>query len=73
MIMIVNKWILLGLNIIVVVLGYLGTVDWTTYLPSKAGAIVSTIALVKGILALLMPPTSQSTITSTGGTLVTHT
>ena len=71
--MITNKWILLGLNVIVVVLGYLATVDWNTLLPSKAGAIISAIGVAKGVLALLMPPVGQSTITSTGGTIVTHT
>ena len=69
--MLVNKWILLALNIAVVLAGYLGTVDWNTYLPSQAGTIVIVLGAVKAILAYLMPASAQ-TVGSTGGSIVTH-
>lgn len=68
-----NKWIMLALNVLVMVVGYLATVNWNTYLPSDAGSIVMALGAIKAVLAAIMPPASQSTITSTGGTIVTHT
>jgi hypothetical protein len=68
-----NKWALFALSFAVTMLGYLSTVDWTTLLPSKAGAIISAIGIAKMILDAIMPPTGQSTITSTGNSLFTHT
>jgi hypothetical protein len=73
--MLVNKWVLFALSLIAVVVAYLGTVDWQTLAPSQAGAILMAIAVVKAIVAAVMPPASQKTITAqpAAGGIVTHT
>lgn len=71
--MLTNKWVLFGLSLAVTVVGYLSTVDWQTLLPSGAGTIVMVIGVIKMILNGLMPPVGQGVITSTGGTIITHT
>lgn len=71
--MIINKWLLMLANLVIIVIGYLGTVDWQTMAPSKAGTIIMILGLVKATVAALMPPVSQSTIVATGKPIVTHT
>jgi hypothetical protein len=72
--MITNKWIALGLGLLTVVMGYLGTVDWAhTVAPTMAGSIIMAIGAIRAVLGAIQPPSSQTTLTSTGGTIFTHT
>jgi hypothetical protein len=69
--MVFNKWVLLVLNVLVVVLGYLATVDWSSYLPSGAGTAIILIAALKAVLAGLLPAPGTS-VRATGNFLFTH-
>ena len=71
--MLTNKWIIVALGALVTLIGYFGTVDWSTLLPSEAGAIISALGLAKILIGLIMPPASQGVIKSTGGSILTHT
>jgi hypothetical protein len=71
--MLTNKWVLVALGALTTLVGYFGTVDWNTMLPSDAGGIVIVIGAVKFVLASLMPPVGQANITKTAGTFFTHT
>lgn len=71
--MLLNKWISLGLNVLVAVFLVLSQVDWSSLLPAKyaaAGAFVTVV--IKGVLNVLQPPPTQ-TIVPTGNSVVTHT
>lgn len=59
--MLTNKWVLFGLSSASAVIAYLGTVDWGTLLPSKAGAIIMAIGAVKAVLTALLPSSTQPT------------
>ena len=71
--MLANKYISVALGLATVIVGYLATVDWATLAPSYAGSAVMAIGLLKAILGAVQPPASQATITSTGGSIITHT
>jgi len=70
--MLTNKWVQFALSLVIALLGYLATVDWTTLLPSKAGVIVSVIGVAKMILNALAP-SANATVIPTGGSVITHT
>jgi hypothetical protein len=70
--MLLNKWISLALNLAILVITFLATVNWADYLPTQAGTIVIVLAAVKAVLNVLQPPPSQ-TVVPTGNAIVTHT
>lgn len=59
--MLTNKWVLFGLSSASAILAYLSTVDWTTLLPTKAGAIIIAIGAIKAVLSALTPAEAQPT------------
>jgi len=71
--MLTNKWLLVLMGAASALLGYFGTVDWNTMVPSEAGAIITALGVAKVVLAGLMPPNNQRVITMTGGRFFTHT
>lgn len=71
--MLLNKWVLFALGLATAIFGYMSTVNWNTLWPSGAGLIVILIGVALKVIAAIMPPPTQSTIVSTGGSLITHT
>lgn len=72
--MLTNKWILFILSSLMTLDGAAQTFNWISITNAQtAGAIVMGLGALGALLHALMPPASQTNITKTGGSIVTHT